>query len=451
MSKERRLPASRLGRLAQMGRLAGGLAGGMASEGVRRLARGDRPSMRDMLLTAGNMNKLGTRLSEMRGAAMKIGQLLSMDSGEVLPAELSELLARLREDAHPMPLGQVADCLEARWGNGWDRRFKRFNFSPVAAASIGQVHQAELHDGLKVAVKLQYPGVRKSIDSDVDNVAGLLRTFRLLPEGMDVGPLLDEARQQLHAEADYRLEAAALTRFAQNLADDPRFQLPGVVGDFSGRDVLTMTYLDGGPLEALSDATAATRNAVGAQLIELALREVFEWGYVQTDPNFANYLYDAAGKRIQLLDFGAVRSYDPARRENLATLLAAALDGADDDLAAAATATGYLGDGDPAAYRQTVVDLLRTATEPARQRSDYNFGQANLAQRMSDRVIEMRLRHRFTRLPPTDILFLHRRLGGLYLLLTKLRARIPVHQLIQPLRGSAAPAGAHPDARIATA
>ena len=112
MPEERRLTASRLGRLSQLGRLAGGIAGGAVAEGARQLASGRFPSVGDMLLTPGNAKRVGDRLSEMRGAAMKVGQLLSMDSGQVLPAQLSDLLARLREDAHAMPLGQVAKVLE---------------------------------------------------------------------------------------------------------------------------------------------------------------------------------------------------------------------------------------------------------------------------------------------------------------------------------------------------
>ena len=160
---------------------------------------------------------------------MKVGQLLSMDSGEILPAEFSSLLARLREDAHHMPLGDVARILGSHWGEGWDGRFRRFGFTPVAAASIGQVHAAELRDGRRLAVKIQYPGVRESIDSDVDNVATLLNLFRILPDGLDIAPLLDEAKRQLHVEADYREEAASLGQFARHLEGDPRFEVPTVV------------------------------------------------------------------------------------------------------------------------------------------------------------------------------------------------------------------------------
>ena len=250
-----------------------------------------------------------------------------MDSGQLLPPQLGELLARLREDAHAMPLGQVAAVLKQAWGEGWDGRFARFTFTPLAAASIGQVHQATLKDGQRLAVKIQYPGIRASIDSDVENVATLLRLPGLVPAEIDFAPLLREAKSQLHAEADYRREAIALGRFAELLAPDSRFEVPAVIDTLTTEQTLTMQFLDGDPIESLADAPPLKRNEAAAALLELALREVFDWGLVQTDPNFANYLYSPHSKRIQLLDFGATRDYDPQLRTALNRLLSACIDG----------------------------------------------------------------------------------------------------------------------------
>ncbi len=441
MAQQSRLTTSRLGRMSTLGRLVGGIAGGMVSEGARQLARGGRLSVGELLLTPANARRLADRLSEMRGAAMKIGQLLSMDSGELLPPQLADVLARLREDAHAMPLGQLGQVLGQAWGDGWERHFERFGFTRIAAASIGQVHEARLKDGRRVAVKVQYPGIRRSIDSDVDNVAGLLRLARLLPEEIDITPLLSEARRQLHAEADYRAEARALDRFGALLADDSRFVVPRVIDTLTRDDVLVMEYLDGKPIEALAEQPAPIRNQAGSALADLALREVFEWGLVQTDPNFANFLFDPDTGKIQLLDFGATREYPTVRRLALRGLLQACAAGSDDDIADAAIAVGYLRDDNPAAYRGNVVRLLRIVMEPALAAQPYNFGASDLAQRMGEAVIEMRMRDRVGQLPPPDVLFLHRKLGGLYLLLTRLRARIMVHELIAPyLRTPAAPA-----------
>lgn len=431
MSQERRISTSRLGRLSQLGRLAGGIAGGVMAEGARQIAQGQRPSVGDLLFTPGNAQRLGDRLSEMRGAAMKVGQLLSMDSGQLLPPQFTELLAHLRDNAHAMPLGQVAEVLKHAWGEDWDRRFSRFSFTPLAAASIGQVHEAVTKDGRHLAVKIQYPGIRGSIDSDVDNVATLLRLSNLIPEGLELTPLLTEAKIQLHAEADYRREAIALGRFAEHLGQDPRFDVPAVVDSLTTEHTLTMQYLDGEPIDSLADAPSVQRNAAATSLVELALREVFAWGLVQTDPNFSNYLYSPRSGRIQLLDFGATRDYEPGLRTALRNLLAACIGGNDDDVATFAAEVGYLDQRDPAGYRATVIALLRTATEPARARGDYAFASSDLAERMKDLVVEMRLKEKFARMPPPQVLFLHRKLGGLYLLLGRIRATIPVADLVE--------------------
>lgn len=433
MISERRLVHSRLGRLGHLGRLVSGIAGSALSEGAKQLARGQQPSIGELLITPNNAGRLADRLSEMRGAAMKVGQLLSMESGELIPPALSQILSRLRDNAHAMPLGQVAQVLNGAWNEGWDQKFKRFSFTPLSAASIGQVHEALLRDGRRLAIKVQYPGIRNSINSDVDNVGTLLRWFSMVPRELDFAPLLEEAKQQLHQEADYRQEAAYVRHFSQLLADDSRFELPVVLDSLTTSEVLTMSYLDGNPIETLAETKASVRNEAASWLLELALREVFLWGLVQTDPNFANYRYHPERHRLQLLDFGATRVYSASRRVAFRNLLLASLDGNDADITRTANAVGYLGEDDPQTYCASIIALLRTVTEPLRVADQYAFGTTDLARRMSEIVIDLRLREKFERLPPSDVLFLHRKLGGLYLLLSHLHATIPTRHLIEPI------------------
>ena len=189
----RSVPRGRLSRFGQFGQLAGSVAGGMIAEGARRLAKGERPPLRDMLLTPANVGKIADRLSHLRGAAMKLGQMISMDAGDLLPAELSAIMGRLRDNAHHMPPAQLQQVLAQEWGRDWRMRFARFDLQPIAAASIGQVHRALTRDGRELAIKVQYPGVRESIDADVDNVGTLLRMSGTLPRGLEIRPLLSEA------------------------------------------------------------------------------------------------------------------------------------------------------------------------------------------------------------------------------------------------------------------
>ncbi|MGV6858440.1 MAG: ABC1 kinase family protein [bacterium] len=432
MTNERSVPHSRLRRLGQLGRLASGVAGGALSEGVRQLSRGQRPSMGDMILTPGNAKRVADRLAEMRGAAMKVGQLLSMESGEILPPELTEVLARLRKDAYRMPLGQVAQVLENAWGKHWEKQFQRFSFTPLAAASIGQVHEATLKDGTHMAVKVQYPGVRDSIDSDVDNVATLLRWTTLVPKEVDFAPLLDVAKTQLHEEADYLAEADHLRRFGQWLADDAFVCVPDVIDHLTTTDVLSMTFMNGKPLESVEHEEAELRNRVATELLQLTMRELFEWRSLQSDPNFANFLFDHDTQTLQLLDFGATRHIDVERAEQFRTVLHAAAEQDDNSLVAAATGIGYLEANDPAPYQAAIVDLLRTACEPIRESGSVNFGNSDLAKRISNTAYQMRMKEKFGRLPPPDVLFLHRKLAGLYLLFTRLKVDIPVRDIVLP-------------------
>ena len=414
----------------QMGRLAGGLAGGMLGAGLRQVAAGNLPTMGDMLLTPANATRLTNRLSEMRGAAMKVGQLLSMESNDLLPPQLTEILARLRQDAHAMPIGQVDAVLTKAWGESWQDRFSRFVFTPLAAASIGQVHEAMTVDGHHLAIKIQYPGIRQSIDSDVDNVAGLLSLFNMVP-AETLRPLLQEAKIQLHAEADYLAEAQHLEAFAVHLAGDDGFVVPRVHAELTTGDVLAMEFMAGEPIEKIAGHSQQQRDRLATRLLELSLRELFNWGLVQTDPNYANFLYQQNQDRIVLLDFGAARCYNQQRRNALGRLMLA---GMQDDmvmLKQAAVEVGYLGDSDAPAYVDAIMQLLRMATEPARVAGGFDFTTNDLSQRMSQLLFKLRMENRLWRMPPPDILFLHRKLGGMYMLCSKMQARVDVGKLVE--------------------
>ena len=212
-----RVPSTRFGRFARLGLAAGELALGGVSEGLRGLGRGGNRDAGELFLTERSATKLAARLGDMRGAAMKMGQLMSMESADLLPRQFAQALAALRGAAHTMPGPQLRRVLEREYGRGWERRFAQFDYSAIAAASIGQVHRATTLDGRHLALKIQYPGVSKSIASDIDNLAVLLRLARLLPRDLDISVLLAEAKQQFQREADYCLEADYLKLYARLL------------------------------------------------------------------------------------------------------------------------------------------------------------------------------------------------------------------------------------------
>lgn len=425
------VPSGRWTRMARMGSLATGLAGGMLAEGARQWTQGRRPSARDLLLTPANARRVADQLAQLRGAAMKVGQLLSMDAGEWLPPELSDMLARLRSDARPMPIGQMDAVLSAAWGPQWEQRFAQFSFTPLAAASIGQVHRARTREGVELAIKVQYPGIRESIDSDVDNVGLLLRVSGLLPRQLDIAPLLAEAKRQLHEEAHYLREADCLEQFARLLAHAPDFVVPAVHRAATTDNILTMDFIDSVPIESLELAPQAERDRVARLLWQLMFRELFEFQQVQTDPNFANFRYERGTGRIVLLDFGATRAYPASVVQGYRQLMQAALQGDRQRMSDAAQAIGYFSTHIRTSQREAVLQLFTLACEPLLHAGDFDFGASDLASRVRAAGLALSADKDLWHTPPADALFLHRKIAGLYLLAARLRARVPIQALAQ--------------------
>ena len=426
----RAVPSGRLSRLGAFGRLAGGVAGGMVAEGARRVADGRRPSMADLVLTPGNFARIADQLSRMRGAAMKLGQMISMDAGDLLPLELSAILARLRDGAHHMPPTQLQRVLAAEWGRDWRRRFAHFGAEPIAAASIGQVHRAVAPDGRELAVKVQYPGVRDSIDADIDNVASLLRLSKLVPEALDLRPLLAEAKRQLHEEADYAREGAQMTRYAALLGDAPDFVVPTLDPDFSTGRVLAMSFERGAAIETLVDADQGTRDRLARRLIALVLRELFEFGVMQTDPNFANYRYRADTGQLVLLDFGAARDVEEATRQSYHRVLMAALDGNREGLRDAAVGAGFIGAAAVARHRVAVDGIIEVVLGELNRPGPFDFGERGFVGTLREQGMAIAQDREAWHLPPADTLFVQRKISGTALLAARLRARVDVRAMI---------------------
>jgi predicted unusual protein kinase regulating ubiquinone biosynthesis (AarF/ABC1/UbiB family) len=428
--RSKSVPTSRMGRFARVARLAGGVAGGMLAEGARQYRAGNRPRKRDLLLTPANARRVTKQLSEMRGAAMKLGQILSMDNGELLPKELTDILASLRNDATSMPDDQLEAAMVKAYGKGWEKEFRVFDRYPIAAASIGQVHRAVSHDGRELALKIQYPGVGDSIDSDVDNIATVLRISGLLPEEVDMTPLLDDAKRQLRDEANYLKEAKFLKSFYEMLEGDERFVLPELVEELTKRNVLAMTYVAGGPIDAIARRSQEERDRVMTALVELMLTELFDMRLVQTDPNFANYQYRWSSGEIVLLDFGATREFKKRFTSNYRKLAVAAMDGDQDAMAAAAEKVGYSMGDETSRYRELVLELLMLALEPLRHDEAYDFGASTLPARLSELGQNATKYADFWHAPPTDVVYFHRKLAGMFMLAARVESRVNVREIM---------------------
>jgi predicted unusual protein kinase regulating ubiquinone biosynthesis (AarF/ABC1/UbiB family) len=426
------VPESRLTRFLTLGVMTGEVVAGVIAERLR--SRGATDGRALIPLSARTAVRLAERLAHLRGAAMKLGQLLSLEGADLLPPEVAQALAILRADAHTMPLDQLRRVLGREWGHGWERRFAEFDYEPIAAASIGQVHRARTTDGRDLALKVQYPGVARSIDSDVNNVAALLRLARLLPMDFDIGGMVAEAKRQLHEEADYLAEARHLARFRRLVADEPRLLVPKVHADLTTVRILAMDFVAGEPLDVLTapDVRRSERDAAGRLLERLMLRELFEFRLMQTDPNFANYLYDRATQRIVLLDFGAVSAFPAKLVEQYRRITAAIVAGDRGRVRVLATEIGYLSPDDGEDVARAAVDIILLVCEPLRHRGAYDFGASDLPTRARELGLDLAFRHGLLRAPPPETLFLHRKLAGAYLLCARMGARVNVRALVEP-------------------
>jgi predicted unusual protein kinase regulating ubiquinone biosynthesis (AarF/ABC1/UbiB family) len=300
------LPRRAVTRTAKLATLPVGLAGRTALGLGKRL--GGRPAevvAREIQQrTAEQIFKV---LGELKGGALKLGQALSIFEA-ALPPEIAgpyrATLTMLQESAPPLPSGAVHKVLVADLGENWRDSFADFDDSPTAAASIGQVHRAIWRDGRPVAVKIQYPGAGKALISDFTQLSRLGRLFGVLMPGLDVKPLLDELRNRVAEELDYRLEAASQEAFAGAYADDADFLVPHVIA--ATDRVLVTEWMGGTPLsKIIAEGSTEERNRAGTLIVRFLFSGPSRAGLLHADPHPGNFRLLDDG-RLGVLDFGAV-------------------------------------------------------------------------------------------------------------------------------------------------
>ena len=361
-------------------------------------------------------------LGRLKGAFMKAGQLLSIDATDLLPPEAIEILSKLQGDAEPVDFAIMREVLEKELGAEGLRALVDLEASPAASASIGQVHRARV-DGAPVAVKIQYPGIAESIDADI----GLLQKLggswlTITGREIDLAATFAELGAILHFEADYVRERTYLERFGALTAADDRFEVPRSFPSLSTSRVLTMSWAEGLPLGAWirSGPTREERVAFASAVLDLYCLEFFRWGLVQTDPNFGNFLVRPAERRIVLLDFGATVEYSAAFRAEYVELLRAVATGGRGRILEAGIAFELLDPRESTATQDLFVEMLRSASEPFEAgHQPFVFDDAQYAARAQDIVRRFVTSLRFSP-PPRRLLFLHRKLGGIFQLLKRL-------------------------------
>ncbi|SJX66231.1 related to ABC1-ubiquinol--cytochrome-c reductase complex assembly protein [Sporisorium reilianum f. sp. reilianum] len=435
-----KVPSSRLGRLFHYGGLGAGLAFGAAGS-LLRGASSTGSDASNLFMSEQNVARLVDKLSTMRGAALKLGQFLLIQETKLLPPQIEQVLLRVQNSANYMPVWQMNKVMSQELGGSdWrERHFKEFEDVPFASASIGQVHAAVLRDdfpdaqmaGQKVAVKVQFPGVLESIDSDLSYLRWLVSASALLPKGLFLENTLRVLGRELKDECDYAREAEMGRRFRAILHDSCEFEVPRVVDSLCTGKVLTTEMMRGRPLSMASRYPQPTRDRIAQSILNLSLSELFRFRLMQTDPNWSNFLYDERTAKIQLIDFGATREYSKQFMDHWLQMLQAAIAGNYDECLAWSRKVGYLTGEESEAMERAHVESMIALGEPFRPDAPNPYAFEH--QTITDRVkaqIPLMLRERLTP-PPQETYSLNRKLSGAFLLCARLKAHVNCRSLFE--------------------
>ncbi|PWN43047.1 ABC1-domain-containing protein [Ceraceosorus guamensis] len=442
-----KVPSSRFARALHYGGLGVGLAWGAAGSYLTgnssRSTQGggsgsDGTRQGSPILGEANLRRLVDKLSTMRGAALKLGQFLSIQDSNMLPPQLEEVLMRVQNSAHYMPQWQLERVMTAELGASWRSQFDKFDDVPFASASIGQVHAAVVATdhtsplaGQRVAVKVQFPGVRASIASDLGNLRWLLAVSAVLPKGLFLDNTIRVMKRELDDECDYAREADMMRRFRSFIEHSDVFAVPRVVDELSTGQVLTTEMMRGRPLTQAGRYTQEKRNQIARSILELSLRELFEYRLMQTDPNWTNFLFNEATNKIELIDFGAARAYEKEFIDDWLCMLRAAIGGQRQACIEWSEKVGYLTGQESEAMRNAHVDSMIALGEPFRQDAPdpYPFAEQTITARVRAQIPLM-LRERLTP-PPEQTYSLNRKLSGAFLLCARLGAQVSCSNMFE--------------------
>ncbi len=383
---------------------------------------------------------LADELGKLKGSVVKIGQVMALYGEHILPDEVTSAFRKLEEQTIAVHWPVIERALEDELG---PERMAALDVDPetIGAASLGQVHRAvRKSDGKEICLKIQYPGVADAVDNDLNAVAQILRWTKMVTLGKDFDDWLEEVREMLHREVDYVLEAETTEKFRNALEGDKRFVVPEVDYEFSTPKVLATSYEPGwvvnGP-DVLAMAQS-DRDDIGRAFLDLFFKEIFQWGELQTDPNFGNYRIRPAsstrdGPELVLLDFGAVKAYEDDFLEPLKSIVIGAYHRDFDTVKEGALAFGVMLPEFPDEVQLSFAEVCMALVEPlnykaedlpngaVNEEGDYRWAHSELPKRVAKQAAKSAVTKHFT-LPPKEFTFMSRKLLGVYSFISALDA-----------------------------
>ncbi|XP_056021745.1 atypical kinase COQ8B, mitochondrial-like isoform X2 [Ostrea edulis] len=437
-AKERKVPSSRISRVANFGGLFVGLGVGALSEVTKRgLGLRKTDSKKETLtgenpfLTEENAERIVDRLCRARGAALKLGQMVSIQDNSFLDPKLQKIFDRVRQSADFMPTWQMNKVLRSELGEDWQDKFEHIDHTPFAAASIGQVHRGRLKDGREVAMKIQYPGVANSIESDINNLTTVLKIWDVFPKGVYIEDLMRVTKKELAWEVDYEREAKCCMKFKELLQDHTMLDVPGVVPELCSKQVLTSEFIEGISLERCAELDQQSRDQICTEILSLCLTELFDWKFMQTDPNWANFFYNPDTEKLTLLDFGASRSFSAKFVDDYIRIIKAASEGDREGVRHWSIESGFLTGYETKSMEAAHIDAVMILGETMACDEKFDFGTQSATKRIFN-LIQVMAEQRLTP-PPHETYSLHRKMSGSFLICTKLDGKVNCKRLFDDI------------------